>query len=77
MAEDRVDPIAKGGARSLDLRNHATVRLGPKGDAPPAACSHAPGRQFPDRLVREMLRACGIVTCDRCGEALRILGRQR
>jgi hypothetical protein len=40
------------------------------------ACTHPPGRSFPDPLVREMLRACGIVTCPDCGQALRILGRR-
>ena len=41
------------------------------------ACTHPAGRAFPDPLVREMLRACGIVTCPDCGQALRILGRHR
>jgi hypothetical protein len=41
------------------------------------ACTHPVGRPFPDPLVREMLRAFGIVTCPECGQALRILGRRR
>jgi hypothetical protein len=40
-------------------------------------CTHPIGREFPDPLVREMLRAFGIVTCPDCGQALRILGRRR
>lgn len=43
----------------------------------PAECEHAPGRVFHDQIVREMLRALGIVTCDRCHQALAILGRRR
>ena len=53
-------------------------------DIPPApvmalaiACTHPAGRAFPDPLVREMLRAFGIVTCPDCGQALRILGPRR
>ena len=42
--------------------------------ATPAACSHAPGRPFHNPLVREMLRALGVVTCPTCHEARRILG---
>jgi hypothetical protein len=41
------------------------------------ACTHPTGRAFPDPLVREMLRAFGIVTCSDCGQALRILGPRR
>ena len=41
------------------------------------ACAHPIGRAFPDPLVREMLRAFGIVTCPDCGQALRILGPRR
>jgi len=39
-------------------------------------CTHAPGRVFPHPVVRQMLRALGVVTCDRCGQALGILGRR-
>lgn len=45
--------------------------------APPvAACQHAESRRFDEPVVRDMLRALGVVTCDRCHEALRIHGRR-
>jgi hypothetical protein len=51
--------------------------LRPRATALRAVCTHPIGRAFPDPLVREMLRAFGIVTCPDCGQALRILGRRR
>jgi hypothetical protein len=43
---------------------------------PVRACRHPETRRFDDPVVREMLRALGVVTCDRCHEALRIHGRR-
>lgn len=40
-------------------------------------CTHPTGRAFPNPIVRQMLRALGVVTCPRCYQALRILGRSK
>lgn len=47
------------------------IRL-PNGD-----CAHGPGRTIPDQLVREMLRALGVVTCPRCHQVTAIYGKRR
>ena len=36
---------------------------------------HASGKVFPDPLIRQMLRALGVVTCPRCFRALRIAAK--
>jgi len=59
------------------LRADATSESRPERRLTPTECSHAPGRAFPNPLVREMLRAFGILTCPDCGQALAILGRRR
>jgi hypothetical protein len=43
---------------------------------PAQPCRHPETRRFDEPVVREMLRALGVVTCDRCHEALRIHGRR-
>lgn len=40
-------------------------------------CTHPPARAFPSPLVREFLRALGVVTCSKCGQTLAILGKRR
>ena len=42
----------------------------------PERCSHPETRRVDEPIVREMLRALGVVTCERCHEALRIHGRR-
>ena len=38
---------------------------------------HARGRPVPDPVVRQVLRALGVVTCPDCHEVRRIIGRPR
>jgi hypothetical protein len=40
-------------------------------------CTHAPGRYLPSPVVREMVRAFGVVTCPDCFQVRGILGRVR
>ena len=42
----------------------------------PERCPHPATRRVDEPIVREMLRALGVVTCERCHEALRIHGRR-
>lgn len=45
-------------------------------DVPP--CPHLPiARTFDPPVLRDMLRALGIETCDTCHQAIRIHGRRR
>jgi hypothetical protein len=39
-------------------------------------CSHPQARAIPSPLVREFLRALGVLTCSDCGQVLAILGRR-
>ena len=43
---------------------------------PAQGCTHPQTRRVDEPIVREMLRALGVVTCERCHEALRIHGRR-
>ena len=50
--------------------------LGDVERVPPRGCTHPETRRVDEPIVREMLRALGVVTCERCHEALRIHGRR-
>ena len=43
---------------------------------PAQGCTHPETRRVDEPIGREMLRALGVVTCERCHEALRIHGRR-
>jgi hypothetical protein len=50
--------------------------LGDVERVPRRGCTHPETRRVDEPIVREMLRALGVVTCERCHEALRIHGRR-
>jgi hypothetical protein len=50
--------------------------LGDVQKLPPRGCTHPETRRVDEPIVREMLRAMGVVTCERCHETLRIHGRR-
>jgi hypothetical protein len=39
-------------------------------------CTHAPGRLIPQPIMREFLRALGVLTCAECAQVTAILGRR-